>query len=206
MSINKVILVGNLGSDPEMRTFQNGGMITTVNIATSERWTDKNTGERKEHTEWHRVVFSNRLAEIAGQYLKKGSKIYVEGSIRTRKWQDQTGQDRYSTEIRAAELQMLDSRSQGQNNGNGYGSPANAHGMVGSMNAGNNQSYNHLNNQVSTSYNKRPAQPQPMQQPMQQGPGPINYPSNAIGPQNPNATVIKPTMPPGALTDDDIPF
>lgn len=201
MSINKVILVGNLGSDPEMRTFQNGGAITTVNIATSERWTDKNTGERKEHTEWHRVVFSNRLAEIAAQYLKKGSKIYVEGSIRTRKWQDsQTGQDRYSTEIRAAELQMLDSRSQGQNSG--YGSPANAHGMVGSMNAGNNQSYNHLNNHANTSYNKRPAQPQSMQQ----GPGPINYPSHAIPPQNPNAVVINPTTPPGALADDDIPF
>lgn len=206
MSINKVILVGNLGSDPEMRTFQNGGAITTVNIATSERWTDKNTGERKEHTEWHRVVFSNRLAEIAAQYLKKGSKIYVEGSIRTRKWQDsQTGQDRYSTEIRATELQMLDSRSQGQNSG--HGSPANAHGMVGSMNAGNNQNYNHLNNQPNTSYNKRPAQPQPMQpQSMQQGPGPINYPSHAIGTQNPNAVVISPTTPPGVLADDDIPF
>lgn len=113
MSINKVILIGNLGNEPEVKTFTNGDKITTVSIATSERWTDKNTGEKKEQTEWHRVVFSNRLAEVAEQYLHKGSKVYIEGKIKTRKWQDQNGQERYSTEIRADNMQMLDSRNDG---------------------------------------------------------------------------------------------
>ncbi|OOS24760.1 single-stranded DNA-binding protein [Moraxella porci DSM 25326] len=119
MSVNKVILVGNLGNDPEVKQFENGGMIANVSIATSERWTDRNTGERKEHTEWHRVVFNNKLAEIAQQYLRKGSQVYVEGSLRTRKWTDpQTGQDRYSTEIRADSMQMLGNR--GGNDNGGY--------------------------------------------------------------------------------------
>lgn len=121
MSINKVILVGRLGNDPDVRTF-NDGMIATVSIATSERWTDKQTGERVEHTEWHRVVFNNRLAEIARDYLKKGAQIYVEGKIVTRKWQDQqTGQDRYSTEIRADVLQMLGSRDDAQSQARNQG-------------------------------------------------------------------------------------
>lgn len=119
MSVNKVILVGNLGNDPEVKQFENGGMIANVSIATSERRTDRNTGERKEHTEWHRVVFNNKLAEIAQQYLRKGSQVYVEGSLRTRKWTDpQTGQDRYSTEIRADSMQMLGNR--GGNDNGGY--------------------------------------------------------------------------------------
>lgn len=110
MSVNKVILIGNVGNDPEIRQFDNG-MIATVSIATSERWTDKTTGERKEHTEWHRVVLNNRTAEIAEQYLKKGAKVYIEGSLRTRKWTDKnTGQDRYSTEIRGDHMQMLGTR------------------------------------------------------------------------------------------------
>tara|TARA_R110002110_G_scaffold415719_2_gene654224 strand:- start:2507 stop:2980 length:474 start_codon:yes stop_codon:yes gene_type:complete len=108
--INKVIIVGNLGNDPEMRYMPSGGAVTNVSVATSESWKDKQTGETKERTEWHRVVFYNRLAEIAGEYLRKGSKIYIEGSLRTRKWQDQSGADRYSTEIIGAEMQMLDSR------------------------------------------------------------------------------------------------
>jgi len=108
--VNKVILVGNLGQDPEVRFFPNGGSICNVTIATSESWKDKQTGEQKELTEWHRVVFNNRLAEIAGEYLKKGSKVYIEGSLRTRKWQNQQGQDQYTTEVRANEMQMLDSR------------------------------------------------------------------------------------------------
>lgn len=108
--VNKVILVGNLGQDPETRYMPSGGAVTNVTIATSETWKDKQTGQPQERTEWHRVVFFNRLAEIAGEYLKKGSKVYVEGSLRTRKWQDQSGQDRYTTEIVAAEMQMLDSR------------------------------------------------------------------------------------------------
>jgi len=111
--INKVILIGNLGGDPEQRSMPSGNAVTNITVATSESWKDKQTGQQQERTEWHRVVFFNRLAEIAGQYLSKGSKVYIEGSLRTRKWQDQaSGQDRYTTEIVANELQMLDSRGQ----------------------------------------------------------------------------------------------
>ena len=108
--INKVILVGNLGADPETRYTASGAAITNIRIATSETWRDKQTGENQERTEWHRVVFFSRLAEIAGEYLRKGSQVYVEGSLRTRKWQDQSGQDRYTTEIVANEMQMLGGR------------------------------------------------------------------------------------------------
>jgi len=108
--INKVILVGNLGKDPEAKFMPNGNAVTNITIATSETWKDKQSGQQQERTEWHRVVFFNRLAEIAGEYLKKGSKVYLEGSLRTRKWQAQDGQDRYTTEIVANEMQMLDSR------------------------------------------------------------------------------------------------
>jgi len=117
--INKVILIGNLGADPETKYMPSGNAVTNVNIATSESWKDKQTGDLQERTEWHRVVFFNRLAEIAGEYLRKGSKVYIEGSLRTRKWQDQSGQDRYTTEIVANEMQMLDSR--GDNAGSGMG-------------------------------------------------------------------------------------
>ncbi|SNR60356.1 single-stranded DNA-binding protein [Paracoccus sediminis] len=115
-SVNKVILIGNLGADPEIRTFQNGGKIANLRIATSETWKDRNTGERKERTEWHSVVIhSEPLVRVAEQYLKKGSKIYVEGQLETRKWQDQSGADRYSTEVALrpfrSELTMLDGRS-----------------------------------------------------------------------------------------------
>lgn len=105
--INKVILVGTLGRDPETKYMPSGGAITNISLATSEQWKDKNTGERQERTEWHRIVFFNRLAEIAGQYLRKGQQTYIEGSLRTRKWQGQDGQDRYTTEIVASEMQML---------------------------------------------------------------------------------------------------
>ena len=119
--INKVILVGNCGQDPETRYMPSGGAVTNISVATSETWKDKETGQRQERTEWHRIVFFNRLGEIAGEYLKKGSKVYVEGSLRTRKWQGQDGQDRYTTEIVASEMQMLDSRgSQGDMDQGGY--------------------------------------------------------------------------------------
>ncbi|WP_432473304.1 single-stranded DNA-binding protein [Amphritea sp. HPY] len=108
--VNKVILIGNLGNDPETKYLPSGNAVTNITIATSESWKDKNSGQQQERTEWHRVVFFNRLAEIAAEYLRKGSKVYVEGQLRTRKWQDQSGQDRYTTEIVANELQMLDSR------------------------------------------------------------------------------------------------
>ena len=111
--INKVILVGNLGNDPEVRYMPNGNAVANISIATSESWQDKQTGEQRETTEWHRVVFYRRLAEIVGEYLKKGSKVYIEGRLQTRKWQGQDGQDRYTTEIIANEMQMLDRRSGG---------------------------------------------------------------------------------------------
>ena len=125
-SVNKVILVGNLGRDPEMRTFPSGDQVANVTLATTDKWRDKQSGEPREHTEWHRLVFNGRLAEIAGQYLRKGSQIYVEGSIRTRKWQDQaTGQDRYATEVRVDQMQMLGSRQgmggPSDDGGGGYG-------------------------------------------------------------------------------------
>ncbi|PIV75085.1 MAG: single-stranded DNA-binding protein [Rhodobacteraceae bacterium CG17_big_fil_post_rev_8_21_14_2_50_65_11] len=128
-SVNKVILVGNLGRDPEVRTFQNGGKVCNLRIATSEQWKDRNTGERREKTEWHSVaIFSEPLARIAEQYLRKGSKVYLEGQLETRKWQDQSGQDRYSTEVvlrpYRSELTLLDSRGGGGGSGGdggGYG-------------------------------------------------------------------------------------
>lgn len=112
--VNKVILIGNLGKDPEVRYMPSGAAVTNVTLATSETWKDKQSGEMQERTEWHSVVFFNRLAEIAGEHLRKGSKIYVEGSLRTRKWQGKDGSDRYTTEIVASEMQMLDSRGGGQ--------------------------------------------------------------------------------------------
>lgn len=124
-SVNKVILIGNLGRDPEVRSFPNGGKVVNLRIATSERWRDRNTGENKERTEWHSVaIFSEPLARVAEQYLRKGSKVYIEGQLETRKWQDQSGQDRYSTEVVLrpfrSELTMLDGRDGGS--GGGYGS------------------------------------------------------------------------------------
>lgn len=125
-SVNKVIIVGNLGRDPEVRTFQNGGKVCNLRIATSENWKDKATGERREKTEWHSVaIFSEPLARIAEQYLKKGSKVYIEGQLETRKWQDQSGADRYSTEIvlrpYRGELTLLDGRGDSSGGGSGYG-------------------------------------------------------------------------------------
>jgi single-strand DNA-binding protein len=107
MSVNKVILVGRLGADPESRAFPNGGSICNLRLATTESWKDRQTGERQERTEWHRVVLRNKLGEIAQQYLKKGSQVYIEGRIQTRKWQDQSGQDKYSTEIIGSDMTML---------------------------------------------------------------------------------------------------
>jgi single-strand DNA-binding protein len=108
--VNKVTIIGNLGQDPETRYMPSGGAVTNISVATSETWKDKESGENQERTEWHRIVFFNRLAEISGEYLKKGSKVYIEGSLRTSKWEDKSGQDRYKTEIVAREMQMLDSK------------------------------------------------------------------------------------------------
>ena len=108
--VNKVIIVGNVGAEPEVRATQTGGQVVNLSIATSESWKDKNTGQMRERTEWHKVVFFNRLADIVSEYTKKGDRLYVEGSLRTRKWQDQSGNDRYTTEIVASEMQMLSDR------------------------------------------------------------------------------------------------
>jgi len=124
--VNKVILVGNLGKDPDMKYTASGAAIANITIATSESWTDKQSGEKQEKTEWHRVVFFRRLAEIAGEYLRKGSQVYIEGKLQTRKWQDQNGQDRYTTEVVGNEMQMLGSRG-----GDGGGRPQGGGGSGG---------------------------------------------------------------------------
>jgi single-strand DNA-binding protein len=135
-SVNKVILVGNLGADPEVRTLPSGGKVVNLRVATSENWRDKNTGERQERTEWHRVViFSEGLGRIAEQYLRKGSKVYLEGQLQTRKWQDQSGQDKYSTEVVLqgfnSALTMLDGRGEGDSAGGGFSAPAERSGSGG---------------------------------------------------------------------------
>ncbi len=149
-SVNKVILIGNLGADPEVRTFQNGGKVCNIRIATSENWKDKNTGERREKTEWHTVaIFQEGLVRIAEQYLKKGSKVYIEGKLQTRKWQDQSGQDRYSTEVVLngydGTLTMLDGRNDnggggggnyGGGGGGGYGGGSSSGGGYGGNDGG----------------------------------------------------------------------
>lgn len=142
--VNKVILVGTLGNDPEVKYMPNGGAVTNLSIATNEAWTDKNTGQKQERTEWHRIVAFRRLAEIMGEYLRKGSQVYIEGKLQTRKWQDQSGQDRYTTEIVANEMQMLGGRS----------------GGTGDFSGSNN------NNQ--SQHSATPNQQQPPQQPPQQ--------------------------------------
>ena len=112
--VNRVIIIGNVGQDPDVRYGQSGSAVTRISVATSESWKDKKTGQTQEHSEWHRVVFFGKLAEIVGEYVRKGSKLYIEGSLRTQKWQDQQGNDRYTTEIVAKEMQMLDSRGESQ--------------------------------------------------------------------------------------------
>lgn len=160
--INKVIIVGNLGNDPEMRTMPNGEAVANISVATSESWTDKNTGERREVTEWHRIVFYRRQAEVCGQYLRKGSQVYVEGRLKTRKWQDQNGQDRYTTEIQGDVLQMLGGRGQGGdfggNQGGNWGNSAPAP-QQNSYNQGN-SGYGY--NQTASAPQAKPAtQPEP---------------------------------------------
>ncbi|WP_281648754.1 single-stranded DNA-binding protein [Parendozoicomonas sp. Alg238-R29] len=158
--VNKVILVGNLGGDPEVRFTPNGNAVTNLSIATSESWRDKQTGQQQERTEWHRVVIFGKLAEIAGQYLRKGSKVYLEGKLQTRKWQDQQGQDRYSTEVVIdinGQMQMLDGRQEG-----------------GNMNAGGNSGY-------GQSAQQQAPQQAPQQQASQQRPQAQSQPASNAG-------------------------
>lgn len=214
--VNKVILVGNIGQDPEMKYMPSGNAVTNISVATSESWKDKQTGQQQERTEWHRVVFFNRLAEIAGEYLRKGSKVYIEGSLRTRKWQGQDGQDRYTTEIVASEMQMLDSRgdgagmNQGGMNQGGYdNSYAQAAPQQSYQQAAPQQSY-----QQQGGY-QQPAQ-QPAQQSSQQPMGQAMAPQGQPPQGQPMAPPRQPArqMPPQPQQpaqgfdnfDDDIPF
>ncbi|WP_352259295.1 single-stranded DNA-binding protein [Psychrobacter sp. TB55-MNA-CIBAN-0194] len=208
--VNKVIIIGNLGADPEARQFSNGGGVTNISVATSEQWTDKQSGEKREATEWHRIALFNRLGEIAAQYLRKGSKVYIEGSLRTRKYQDPNGQDRYITEIRAEQMQMLDGATgggqdnggfsnnnqggQNQGQGGGYGNQGGQSNQNNFGQQGNNQpaqqgGYNQASGgQNSFNNNQAPAQQNQFNQPAQK-------PAQS-----------KPTAMPDGPVDDDIPF
>lgn len=200
--INKVILIGNLGTDPEVRYMPQGGAVANLTVATSESWTDKATNERKEQTEWHRVVIYQRLAEIAGEYLRKGSKVYIEGKLKTRKWQDKDGVERYTTEIIANELQMLDGRGEGQQQGGGMGGGQGGYQKPAQQQQSNYQQQAPQQNyqqqqggyqqqapqQQSSSYQQRPAQ-------QQQG-----------GYQQPQQQQQRAPMEPPIDFDDDIPF
>lgn len=192
--INKVILIGNIGQDPEVKYMPSGGAVTNVSVATSETWKDKNTGQPQERTEWHRVVFFNRLGEIAGEYLKKGSKVYIEGALRTRKWQAQDGTDRYTTEIVASEMQMLDGRGDGVGMGNNMGA-----GGFDQTPQYNNQQ--HSNAPAQNAYNQAAAKPAANNQ-GGGNQGGFGQPANRPAPQQ-----NVPPQPAGFDSfDDDIPF
>ena len=205
-SVNKVIIVGNLGADPETRQFGNGGSVTNIAVATSERWTDKNSGERREATEWHRISLFNKLGEVAAKYLRKGSKVYIEGSLRTNKYQDKSGQDRYSTEIRASEMVMLDSLGSNQNSSHNANQPPNNQqiyggntGQQGNSGQGGHGSQGNQNNAGNFGQNNYP------QGNNSYGNQPFAAPQNQFNspvPSQPQSTA----MPPNAPSDDDIPF
>lgn len=204
--VNKVIIIGNLGADPEARQFSNGGSVTNISVATSEQWTDKQSGEKKEATEWHRISLFNRLGEIAAQYLRKGSKVYIEGSLRTRKYQDPNGQDRYITEIRAEQMQMLDGATGGQDNG----------GFSNNNQGGQNQGYGNQGGQSNQSNFGQQANNQPAQQGgyNQSSGGQNSFNNNQGAPAQQNQfnqpaqkpAQSKPTAMPDGPVDDDIPF
>ena len=209
--VNKVIIIGNLGADPEARQFSNGGSVTNISVATSEQWTDKQSGEKREATEWHRISLFNRLGEIAAQYLRKGSKVYIEGSLRTRKYQDPNGQDRYITEIRAEQMQMLDGATGGSGDGGGQNQPQ---GVYGNQTSASQNPYGNQGSNQSAprdNYNQG-GNPSAQQSSYNQGGNP-----NAFNNQNPSAqnqfnkpaqapAQSKPTAMPDGPVDDDIPF
>ena len=211
--VNKVIILGNLGNDPEIRSFPNGGAVANLTIATSESWRDKQTGEQREKTEWHRVAVFGKLAEIAGEYLRKGSQVYIEGALQTRKWQDQNGQDRYTTEVVVqgfnGVMQMIGSRQSGQQQpaaGGTYNSNSN---QQQNQNAGWGQPQQPAAPQQQGGYNQQPQQPQqPSQQAPQQAPQQQSYapqqqtPAAAPQQQAPQQGFNEPS----ADFDDDIPF
>lgn len=201
--VNKVIIIGNLGADPEARQFSNGGSVTNISVATSEQWTDKQSGEKREATEWHRIALFNRLGEIAAQYLRKGSKVYIEGSLRTRKYQDQSGQDRYITEIRAEQMQMLDGQTGGGQGGDSFGG----------QNQGQSGGYNNQGgqNNFGQQANNQMAHQGGYNQPAAQG-GQNSFNNQAPAQQNQfnqpaqKPAQSKPTSMPDGPVDDDIPF
>lgn len=207
--VNKVIIVGNLGKDPEVRFMPNGGAVANLTVATSESWKDKQTGEQKEKTEWHRIVIFGRLAEIAGEYLKKGSKVYLEGSLQTRKWQNQQGQDQYTTEIVlqgfGGVLQMLDSKPQGQQQQGQGGYQQNNNQQQNNQQQKNqqqqrgfhqqNQQQNNNQGQQQRQNNNQQQQGGYRQQGQQQNQGGFQQQQQKVNPQEPDISF-----------DDDIPF
>lgn len=214
--VNKVIIIGNLGADPDVKQFQNGGSVTSISVATSEQWTDKQTGERREATEWHRISLYNKLGEIAAQYLRKGSSVYIEGSLRTRKYQDQTGQDRYITEIRADNMQMIGGSPAGQANNqmpnnnmnmqnNPYGSQQGNSGFSGNTYPNNPQQAQGGYNSNNTNAGYQPQSPGLPNQPAQQFGNDNPYMNNPAPAANPQAKPNSSTPQIGAV-DDDIPF
>lgn len=204
--VNKVIIIGNLGADPEARQFSNGGSVTNISVATSEQWTDKQSGEKREATEWHRIALFNRLGEIAAQYLRKGSKVYIEGSLRTRKYQDQSGQDRYITEIRAEQMQMLDGQTGGGQGGDNFGGQ-----NQGQSGGYNNQGGQNNQNNFGQQANNQMAHQGGNNQPAAQG-GQNSFNNQAPAQQNQfnqpaqKPAQSKPTAMPDGPVDDDIPF
>lgn len=215
--VNKAIIVGRLGNDPVVKQFNNGGSVTHISVATSEQWTDKQTGEKREATEWHRISLFNRLGEIAAQYLKKGSAVYIEGSLRTNKYTDQNGVERYSTEIRADNLQMLDSNNMGGNMNNsmnsnqgGYNSQNNFNNNQGGypQNGGYNNQGNNNGYQQNNNYN---AQPNNFGGQGGYDNGNNNQPSpnpfmNSNNNQPPLASNTSVSTPKPGVVDDDVPF
>ncbi|XQW84625.1 single-stranded DNA-binding protein [Thalassotalea piscium] len=214
--INKVIIVGNLGQDPEVRFMPNGGAVANFTVATSETWKDKQTGEQKEKTEWHRIVMYQRLAEIAGEYLKKGSKVYLEGRLQTRKWQNQQGADQYTTEIIVNDMQMLDSRGQGaaqsggfqQAQSGGYNQAATQQPVQQPVQQPAQQPQYQAPNQPAQPVYQAPAQQGGYQKPAQQSGGyqqPASAPAQQGGYQQQAAPKVNPQEPTIDF-DDDIPF
>ena len=199
--VNKVIIIGNLGADPEVRQFSNGGSVTNISVATSEQWTDKQSGEKREATEWHRIALYNRLGEIAAQYLRKGSKVYIEGSLHTRKYQAPDGSDRYATDIKGSQMQMLDGASGGQDNG-GYSNnnPSTQNTQQSYGNQGGQSNQGQPNNQQGGGYN----------QGGQGGSSNQGSYNNQNSPAQTNQfntpTQSKPSAMPDGPVDDDIPF
>jgi single-strand DNA-binding protein len=211
-SVNKVVLVGNLGKDPEMRYMPNGNAVANLTLATTESWKDKQSGERKEKTEWHRLTVFNRLGEMCGEYLKKGAKIYVEGKLQTRKWQGQDGQDKYTTEVVVSEIQMMDTRNPAQSGGQPFqGNGQQGNGQQDSGQQGNGQppqqSWGKAPQQAPTQQpapQMAPAYQQPtQQQPTQQQPA-----QNQRPPAKNQQQPAPPTQynEPSMDFDDDIPF